>query len=440
MLDVLDDELVAQIRRDVLETGGVLLRGFDVAGPADFERVLLRLGYDLLDDYTPADVRRNAVGGCRCASSRRRSRRTATGSARTTSSRTRGDGRASSASTARSRRRRAAAASRQSSRRATASPRSDDPTRAQLRVPVKHGRVGRAPGRPRPAAPLRAERRPPLLPEARRAQIFDFLSTWLHPPLPNLRHHPPWQQVFRYTEDEAEAEARVAARAQHALRWSMEWKALGADVSQAHGVRVGGAHRRPPPGDGRRADDVRRRRLLARHQHLGVPRSTSGRVRRTAARCGCGSSCRGARHRSWLTVLKVPFAVRAFVADKVCRPWLRPRARQLGRVQAELAVGRAAARRRQPHAIPGGAVRRHVGSTRSSSPGVGATPGDPRQRQRDACACGVPGPAASSSAHRRRVAEVAADTAGDGARGASPRPRARSASARARGRGESDGP
>ena len=65
VLDVLDDELVAQIRRDVLEIGGVLLRGFDVAGPADFERVLLRLGYDLLDDYTPADVRRNAVGGCR---------------------------------------------------------------------------------------------------------------------------------------------------------------------------------------------------------------------------------------------------------------------------------------------------------------------------------------------------------------------------------------
>ena len=29
-------------------------------------------------------------------------------------------------------------------------------------------------------------------------------------------------------------------------------------------------------------------------------------------------------HHSWLTVLKVPFAIRAFVADKVYRPWPAP--------------------------------------------------------------------------------------------------------------------
>ena len=151
VLDVLDDELVAQIRRDVLEIGGVLLRGFDVAGPADFERVLLRLG-----TTCSTTTRRRTCDGTRwvaaASSSRRRSRRTATDRPAPRAvvlAATAGHHRL----LLRARRRRAAAARRQSSRRATASPRLTS-RRAQLRVPGTAG--GRAPGRPRPAAPLRA--------------------------------------------------------------------------------------------------------------------------------------------------------------------------------------------------------------------------------------------------------------------------------------------
>lgn len=316
VLDVLDDELVAQIRRDVLEIGGVLLRGFDVAGPADFERVLLRLGYDLLDDYTPADVRRNAVGGCRfvftasespyChwigphheqSYSRRRPGIIGFYCAQPAAPGCGGE-------TPIFQTRDCLAAL-------------DEPTRAQLRVPVKHGRwYEHQDGR----GPLRLFERNGARRffQRRGAQIFDFLSTWLHLPLPNLRHHPPWQQVF-HTEDEAEAEARVAARA-HDLRWSMEWKSWAPTFRKhmAFASEVPIAVRHPVTGDERMTFAAA---AFSHATNISTYREYERRVaHRGALRLWIKLPWR--EHHSWLTVLKVPFAVRAFVADKVYRLWL----------------------------------------------------------------------------------------------------------------------
>ena len=49
------------IRTDVLECGGVLLRGFGVDDAQTLEELLTSLGYSLMEDYTPADVVRTAV-------------------------------------------------------------------------------------------------------------------------------------------------------------------------------------------------------------------------------------------------------------------------------------------------------------------------------------------------------------------------------------------
>jgi len=49
------------IRADVMDCGGVLLRGFGIDDPEALEKLVESLGYNLMEDYTPADVVRSAV-------------------------------------------------------------------------------------------------------------------------------------------------------------------------------------------------------------------------------------------------------------------------------------------------------------------------------------------------------------------------------------------
>lgn len=184
----------AAIRADVVKHGGVLLRGCGVQTPAEFEAVIRRLGYALMEDYTPADVRRTQVAGLtftaadapkwhfiaphheQCYSNRRpgiicfyadKAPDPGTGGETPI----------------------------YDTRHCLSDMPPDD--LAAMRQPTKHGRL------------YANAKSAPTLKKRFTVWLFDTMVRWFALPLPNLQHHPPWQNVF-HTDDPEKAKAYVA--------------------------------------------------------------------------------------------------------------------------------------------------------------------------------------------------------------------------------------